>query len=960
MLPSDAGLVRDLEKVLAPGRVLSRPIDLVARSVDASIYRMIPKAVVRPGDVDEVRALFAYARAHRRHLTLRTAGTSLSGQAVTDDILVELAPMWKAYRVLDGGRRIWSQPGVVGGYLNRVLAPLGRRLGPDPASIDACMIGGIVANNSSGMCCGVAQNSYHSLDAMHFMLADGTVIDTARPDADEGLRRDRPDLHAALLALRDEVRADGVLAARIRSKFSRKQTMAYALNALLDHDSPAQILAHLMVGSQGTLGFMADVTLRTVPEPPCRATALLFFAELAEAGAAVAPLVAARAAALEIMDAASLRSQAGDRDYPFAIGERTAALLAEFRADTAEALKGQVRGAEEVLSGFRLLTPATFTGDPAERDRHWHLRKGLFPSVGNIRPSGTAVVIEDVVVPVERLAEAITDLQVLYAKHDFADAITFGHARDGNLHFVFAKDFADPATVRRYAAFMSELASLIVGKYDGALKAEHGSGRNMAPFVRSEWGDRAYEVMKRIKGLLDPDGILSPGVVLSDDPEIHLKDLKGMPTISPTADKCIECGFCEPRCPSRYLTLTPRQRIVVTRELERLSAADNDAARAWRASLLADFDYEGIETCSRDSMCSTSCPVHIDTGALIKETLMARHPPAARRWAERLAAHYGWVMRGARLGLATARTVRRVPGGAWVVDRGSALLHALAPTLLPHLARDMPLPEAPAPLLDPSRLPARAAATSGAYGRVVYFPSCLVRMMGPLPGEPLPSTPHAMVDVLQAAGFEVAYPGSISDLCCGMPFSSKAFPEAAARCASETAEALWTASGEGRDPVVTDASPCAGTLNELAVLHLRQTGRAVRIRDFSTFWARDVLPRMDGARRRPGRAVLHPTCTLVKRGALPDLLAVARAYAEEVVVPPGAECCGFAGDRGFVVPELTRAATTREAAEVRALDGGDSVGLYSTCRTCEIGMARAVGRPYTSIVHLVREALLGG
>jgi D-lactate dehydrogenase len=377
----DGSLVRDLEAVLAPERVLSRPIDRVARSVDASIYRMIPQVVVRPRDLDEVRALFAYCRAHRRHLTLRTAGTSLSGQAVTDDILVELAPFWKDYRVLDEGRRLWSQPGVVGGYLNRVLAPFARRLGPDPASIDACMIGGIVANNSSGMCCGVAQNSYHTLDALHFMLADGTVLDTARPEADDDLRRSRPDLHAALLALRDEVRGDGPLAARIRAKFARKQTMAYALNALLDHDTPVQILAHLMVGSQGTLGFMADVTLRTVPGPPHRAAALLYFEELAEAGSAVAPLVAAGAAALEIMDAASLRSQAGDRDYPFAIGDRTAAVLAEFRADTAEALTAQVRLAEEKLAASACSLPrgsrrtprsATGTGTCArDSSRRW-------------------------------------------------------------------------------------------------------------------------------------------------------------------------------------------------------------------------------------------------------------------------------------------------------------------------------------------------------------------------------------------------------------------------------------------------------------------------------------------------------------------------------------------------------------------------------------------------------------
>jgi D-lactate dehydrogenase len=669
--------------------------------------------------------------------------------------------------------------------------------------------------------------------------------------------------------------------------------------------------------------------------------------------------VGAGAAALEIMDAASLRSQAGDRDYPFAIGDRTAALLAEFRADSADALAAQVKGAQEVLARFRLLAPAGFTTDAAERDRHWHLRKGLFPSVGNIRPSGTAVVIEDVVVPVERLAEAITDLQVLYAKHGFEDAITFGHARDGNLHFVFAKDFADPATVRRYDAFMRELVRMVVGKYDGALKAEHGSGRNMAPFVRDEWGDRAYEVMQRIKALLDPGGILNPGVVLNDDPEVHLKDLKAIPTISPTADKCIECGFCEPRCPSRYLTLSPRQRIVVTRELERLSASEDLETRAWRASLLADYDYEGIATCSRDSMCSTSCPVHIDTGALVKETLVARHPPGQRRWAERIADHYGWVMKGARLGLATARGVRSLPGGGWIVDRGSALLHALAPALLPHLPASLPLPGAPAPLRDPRR-PAVASAVAATGESVVYFPSCLVRMMGPLPGEAGPATPQAMADVLHAGGFEVVYPDGIADLCCGMPFSSKAFPEAAARCASAAAEALWTASREGRHTVVTDASPCAGTLSELATAHLGKTGRTLRIRDFSTFWARDVLPRLNGRFRRPGRAVLHPTCTLVKRGALPDLLAVARAHAEEVLVPPGAECCGFAGDRGFVVPELTRAATAREASEVRAADGGAGAGLYSTCRTCEIGMSRAVGRPYSSIVHLVREALLGG
>jgi len=952
VLARDDALVRDLGHVLAPERVLSRPIDLLGRSVDASIYRLVPRAIVRPRDLAEVRRLLAYARRRARHLTFRTAGTSLSGQAVTDDILVELAPFWKGVRVLDGGARVWCQPGVVGGYVNRLLAPLGRRLGPDPASIDACMMGGIVANNSSGMCCGVAQNSYHTLRSMVVVLADGTVVDTSQPDADAELRRERPRLHAELARLRDEVRADPALSEKIRRKFARKNTTGYSLNALLDHDAPAQILARLMIGSQGTLGFLAEMTLETVPEPPARATGLLFFGDLAEAGAAVAPLVAAGAAALEIMDSGSLRSQAEDREYPFAIGDRTAALLVEFREESAAALQAAVARGHAALQAFRLLAAADFTTDAAERDRHWQLRKGLFPSVGGMRPSGTAVVIEDVVVPVERLAEAITDLRALFERHAFPEAIVFGHARDGNLHFVFAQDFQDRAAVARYGAFMRDLVDLVVGKYDGAIKAEHGSGRNMAPFVRDEWGDAAYAVMRRVKSLLDPDGILNPGVLLNDDPEVHLKDLKPLPPISPLADRCIECGFCEPRCPSRDLTLTPRQRIVVTREMARLSRLATAEARSWRESLAADFAYEGDETCARDSMCQTSCPVKIDTGALVKEMRAASQSDASRGVAAFLAGHYGLTAAAARAGLRAAAMLRAVPGGAGLLAGISSVLHDAAPSIIPRVPPEMDVPR-PARALPPLR-PGRGGR------RVVYFPSCLTRIMGPLPGDGAAPLAEAMLDVLEAAGFDVTYPEGVARLCCGMPFASKAFTHAARRAASRTAHALWAASAGGRDTVVTDASPCAGTLQDLAVGPLVQEGRPMRVLDFPAFWAAEVLPALPDPPKRPGTAVLHPTCTLVRMRGLPDLLRVARAHSADVVVPAAAECCGFAGDRGFLVPELTRSATAPEAAEARALAGRPGSGFYSTCRTCEIGMSRGVGREYRSLVHLVREAMLGG
>ena len=932
--------------------MLARPLDLLARSVDASIYRLIPQAVVRPRTLDEVCALLVYAREQGRHLTFRTAGTSLSGQAVTDDLLVELAPFWKSFRILDEGARVWAQPGVVGGQLNLRLAPFARRLGPDPASIDAAMMGGILANNSSGMCCGVAQNTYHTLESLTAMLADGTVVDTARPDADALLQTARPDLHAALLRMRDDIRDDAALVSRLRRKFAIKNTTGYSLHAFLDHDTPVQILAHLLVGSQGTLAFVADMTLRTVPEPPARATALVYFAELRDAGAAVAPLAAAGAVALEIMDAASLRSQARDRAYTFAIEDRTAALLVEMRADDEAGLDARVAAAEAAVAAFPLKAPVVFTRVPAERDAHWRLRKGLFPSVGGERPSGTAVVIEDVAVPAERLAEAILDLQALFRRHHFEDAIIFGHAKDGNLHFVFARDFADPETVRHYGDFMQALTDLVIDEYDGSLKAEHGSGRNMAPFVRQEFGDRAYALLQEVKRLFDPLGILNPGVVLTDDPQLHLKHLKPLPSISPTADRCIECGFCEPRCPSRDLTLSPRQRIVAVREMVRLEGIPGPEARAWREELVADFAYQGDATCARDGMCQTSCPVKIDTGALMKELQAATHPPAARRAALTFAQNFGLVARSARAALGAAALARRVPGGSRLVQGNSALLHRLWPALVPRIDPGLALPR-PAPALP--------ALVSGEGPRVVYFPSCLSRILGPLPGENGVSTPTAVRDVLARAGFAARYPAQLQSLCCGMPFASKAFPAAARIAAARTAEALYTAAHDGADVVVTDASPCAGTLRELALGHLAESGRSLTILDFPTFWARHGLPRVSIARRVPGKAVLHPTCTLVKMGGLADLLTVARACSEDTVVPPSAECCGFAGDRGFLVPELTRSATLRESADVRAvLADAPGAGLFSTCRTCEIGMSRGVGQPYRSVAHLVREALLLG
>jgi D-lactate dehydrogenase len=462
--------------------------------------------------------------------------------------------------------------------------------------------------------------------------------------------------------------------------------------------------------------------------------------------------------------------------------------------------------------------------------------------------------------------------------------------------------------------------------------------------------------MEQVKRLLDPEGILNPGVKLNPDPRVHLEALKPCPTITPTADRCTECGFCEPRCPSRDLTLTPRQRIVVTREIARLSASPHPEDREDARVLVEDFAYEGVTTCAGDSMCQVACPVKIDTGALVKELKAAAHGAAERATAAGVAEHFGLVVGAARAGLWAAKAARSAPLGPALVAVVSEIAHGAVPTLVPHLPPELALPR-PAPALEP--LLAAPARTSGTDA-VVYFPSCLTRMLGALPGERFVPTARAMREVLAWAGYRLHLPQGFEGLCCGMTFASKGFPEAARLAAERTARALWRASDGGRLAVVTDASPCAGTLGDLVAAALREQGRSLRLLDFPAFWAREVLPRAGATPRRRGTAILHPTCTLLKAGGADELLAVARAHAECLEVPRFSECCGFAGDRGFLVPELTESATAVEAAEIRRLlERAPDAGCYSTCRTCEIGMSRAVGRPFGSLLHLVHEAVVG-
>ena len=939
------GLESLLSRIIPRERLLTRPIDLVAYACDASFYRLIPQAVILADGTAEVQALLALSQQYRIPLTFRAAGTSLSGQSITDGILVETARHWKSIKVEEDGLKIRVQPGVIGAHANRILVSYGAKIGPDPASINTCMIGGILSNNSSGMCCGVEQNAYHTLESLTFILPSGRSFNTALPDADERFRQLEPALAQGLLELKARIAGDPVLPKRIRDKYRMKNTVGYSLNAFLDYEKPIEIFRHLMIGAEGTLGFIAEAVLRTVPDLPVKYTGLLFFPSLHAACAAIEPFRQAGAKALELMDRAALRcveKQPGVPANVATLPPEAAGLLAEFQCREEAGRAGLESAAREGVEGLQLLDPPVFTHDSSRQALLWKVRSGLFPSVGAVRKSGTTAIIEDVLFPLPRLADAAVDLTRLFSRHGYHEAIIFGHAKDGNLHFVIAQSFNQQTSIDQYARFMDDVVSLVVDRYDGALKAEHGTGRNMAPFVETEWGAEAYAIMRRLKELADPAGLLNPGVILNANPQAHLKDLKTLPTVEEVIDKCTECGFCEPHCPSRNLTRTPRQRIVVRREMERLRQAGDSADRL--NSLARDFVYDGLETCAVDGLCATACPVSINTGDLTRHLRAQRHSQFSRWLALLIAKNFATVEKGVRVGLRVGNHMQALLGDRPVTSL-SRLARAVLRSLIPLWLTPMP---------KPPRVPLPTTRQEGAFA--VYFPSCLTRTMGRLPDESGSGSPaEALLVVSQRAGKPLWIPSQIVGLCCATPFSSKGYREAHLWMANKTVESLWNWTGQGKLPVVIDTSVCTHGLKSCKpFLSTENAARFERLQILdSVELAADYLLSQLVIRRRERCTVLHPVCSLVEMNLTAKFERIARACSDKVVTPISAGCCAFAGDRGWLFPELTASATEQEAREARSA-GAD--GFYSSSRTCEIGLSRASGQVYRSYLFLLEWA----
>ncbi len=931
----------ELRKYFSDNKLKLSLTDRYAFAGDAGFYYLLPQAIVQPDSVEDIQQLFIFAKTYTVPLTFRTGGTSLSGQSISDGILVDLSKHWKKIVPLNKGLRIKVEPAAIGAHVNHQLKPYSTKIGPDPASITAAMMGGILSNNSSGMCCGVSHNSYHTLQSIKFVLPNGHIYDSSLPEDYDRFLTQELEIAKGIQLLKQTVVENKSLVEKIKSKYLIKNTVGYSINAFIDFEHPLDILAHLLIGAEGTLAFIAEAVLNTIPDKQFKSTGILFFENPVVAAEVVPSLKATGADALELMDRPALHSIEDMEICPKMIKDlppNATAILCEYQGTNPLELSIKLENAFLTIETLPFIASLPFTQEPNEQAHLWKLRKGLYPSVAAVRAKGTTAMLEDVAVPLERLGSAIIDLQALFKKYNYKDAIIFGHAKEGNIHFLITQPVNTKADISVFEAFNKDLANMIIHTYKGSLKAEHGTGRQIAPFVKDEWGEAAYTVMQDLKKLIDPAQLLNPGVVINNDPECHLKNLKTMPIVEEEVDKCVECGYCENRCPSREYTLTPRQRIQIRRSLQRLKTSGN---KLEFDLLNKEFQFSGMDTCAVDGMCSIDCPVSINTGELIKRLRRENHSLMANQIAFQVAKNFGMVEKMLTLGIHSGNLINAITG-----KNGMRNLTSGVKKVLP----GFPL------WTNAISKPIHITSVKSEIPDVVYFPSCITRMMG-ADSKDLMSINEVIQSLCTKAGLAIKIADHTTGVCCGQIFSSKGFIPAYAHTANATIEKLWNWTNAGTAPVLMDVTSCTYSLQN-AESYLteenKQKLKQLKIIDSIDFASDYLLPKLKIGEKK-NCIVFHPVCTTLKMNLIQKLQNIGNACAMEAVIPFLSGCCGMAGDRGFFFPQLTASATKAEASEVKIKKYD---GYYSSGKTCEMALTEATGENYQSIFYLLREVVI--
>jgi D-lactate dehydrogenase len=905
---------------------------------DAGPYLLIPQAIMQPQNEQEVQAIFKASREQRVPISFRAGGTSLSGQSVTDGWLVDIGRHWRKIEPIDAGLKVRVQGGAIGGVVNATLRSMGRKIGPDPSSINSAMMGGILSNNSSGMCCGVANNAYHTVESIRFVLPDSSVWDTSLAGEANRFEAEKPAIARELSALRAAILASPDLLAKIRRKYQQKNTVGYSLNAFVDYEKPLDILAHLLIGGEGTLAFISEAVLKTLPELPEKATALAFFPDANSACEIIPELIDIHCDAVEFMDRASMESIRNLEGVPAELPQRLneheklMGLLFEFQAADKDSIAHKLEQfRSKVQPQAKSLSPIEFTRDKKQQAYLWKLRKGMYPAVAAVRGKGEAAILEDVTFPLPRLGAAIEELQQLFVRHAYSNGIIFGHARDGNLHFVISQPMASAKDNDKYARFIDDMVDLVVHRFDGALKAEHGTGRNMAPFVETEWGTEAVEIMRRLKRAVDPDGLLNPDVILTNKPKLHLENIKDLPIVEDVVDKCVECGACEPRCPSRDFTLSPRQRIVLRRARQRMLA---DGKTELAKQLDRDYEFAGKATCATDGLCALDCPVAINTGDLVKQLRKESTGVVDSKAASILGSYFGLAEQAVKASLLAGRVASGLVGDdglRWVTKTISKVAPGF-PQWHRGLSSDYGRPD-------------MELSSSFEDAEFIYWPTCMSRMMG--------GTADVLMRVASKADANVHIPSNASGKCCGQAFSSKGYVNVAIEKQSELLDAIWEWSRHGERPVVLDLGSCTSFLKTgLPCLDAVRKERLSRIQVLDSLeLAAKFVPSLQITRKISDVAV-HSVCSNHKFGLEAPLMLVANACADRVHSPHEGKCCGMGGDRGFEIPDFALSATKNVA---ESMQQSKCETGYTNARSCALSLSSSSEKPWRSIFHLLDE-----
>ncbi|MBX3324761.1 MAG: FAD-binding and (Fe-S)-binding domain-containing protein [Nitrospira sp.] len=925
-------IANDLRALLGSSKVKDDVPTITAYAVDASIYRISPKAVVLAESEDDMAATIRYAVSRGIPLTPRAAGTNLTGSAIGSGIILDVSRLNRILEVNREERWARIQPGIVLAELNKQLSSQGLLFGPDPSSGDMCKLGGMIANNSSGphtLRYGSVKDNVRNL---RLCLTSSTWIEA------RAYRLDDPALERVLTmvpALRDVLvltQAHAELIAAKRPTVS-KNSSGYNLFGLADGLAQGLFdLPKLFVGSEGTLGVVSEATLTLAEKPAATLTALIHFRSLEEVGEAVPQLLTLQPSALEIMDANTLNLIGrGQHGIP---QDAAATLLLELDADSeAVDLHAQAEALGVICRPYRLASAPTLAFDAERREQLWKARKALYPTLYRFDPKKKPInFVDDVVVPAQRISDLIRYLEEFFDGQQIPVAI-FGHIGNGNAHIVPLLDVNDRGDFHKMVQTYQEVHSTVLNRFGGSICGEHGDGRIRAELVKTMFGEELYDLFVQVKRVFDPGNVLNPGIKLSNASFTDHIDYTRL------SKSCATCAKCNAVCP-----------------VYDVFQSEDMSSRGWFEIVTSkDYSYLNskrvVEACLNCKSCRTICPAGVDVSDLILRK-RAEHP---NRLAGRIftlqakGAVFESVLRflGVTQRLWDRPVVRRL------LERiTTPIMKGLAPTArLPH---DLVLPK-----LASRQLRERYAhlipdgADSPPARPVAYFHGCAANYFDDGVGD-------AVIEVLKKHGVEPALP---PQRCSGTPVQTYGHVDLARDGARFNLRSFAS-----YDSIVTGCASCTLMLKDYPALfadgpeRLQAEELAKKVVHISEFVARSSQhPPMAKSPGITQRVTYHSSCHLRAAGVTKEPRQVLSSLpgVNFVDMPDADRCAGGAGT--YVVKDYDTSQKIFER-KARAISKTGANVVATSCPACMVQLKNGVGDSVQvkHVAQLLQEAYRAG